>query len=66
MDDQNIQYELMDADVVHANIRSRQLEQWWRRAIRKQIKLNRDSRMAHARNEVTRRERVVRHEQHHQ
>ena len=63
MDAMSIQYELMDACVVHANLRSRQVKEWWRRAIRKQVKLNRDSRMAHARNEVIHRERVFRHEQ---
>ena len=57
MDDQNIQYELMDDDIVQTHIRSRQVKEWWRRAIRKQIKINQDSRMAHAHNEVLRRER---------
>ena len=63
MDAKSIQYELMDADVVHGNLRSRQVKEWWRRAIRKQIKINQDSRMAHAHNEALRRERVFRHEQ---
>jgi len=63
MDAKNIQYELIDSGVVHANLRSRQVKEWWRRAIRKQIKLNQDSRMARAHNEVIRRKRVFRHEQ---
>eukprot|EP00966_Prymnesium_polylepis_P039098 907465-Prymnesium_polylepis.1 len=63
MDAKSIQYELMDDNVVQAHLRSRQVKEWWRRAVRKQIKINQDSRMAHAHNEVLRRERAVRHEQ---
>ena len=62
MDAKEIQYELMDDDIVQAHLRSRKVKEWWRRAIRKQIKINRDSRMAHAHKEVLRRERAVRHE----
>ena len=63
MDAMDIQYELMDDDIVQAHLRSRQVKEWWCRAIRKQIKMNQDSRMAHAHNEVLRRERAARHEQ---
>ena len=62
-DEQEIQYELMDDDIVQTYLRSRKVKEWWRRAIRKQIKINRDSRMTHANNEVLRRKRAVRHEQ---
>ena len=63
MDAKEIQYELMDDDIMQAHFRSQKVKEWWRRAIRMQIKINQDSRMAHAHNEVLRRKRAVRHEQ---
>ena len=63
MDANEIQYELMDDDIVQTYLRFRKVKEWWRRAIRKQIKINQDSRMAHAHKEILRRERAVRHEQ---
>jgi hypothetical protein len=63
MDDEKIHYELMDVYIVQAHLRSRQVKEWWRCAIRKQIKINQDGRMAYAHNEVLRRERAARHEQ---
>lgn len=63
MDAKKIQYELMDNNIVQTHIRSQLVKGWWRRAIRKQIKINKDSRMAHAQNRVLHRERAVRHNQ---
>ena len=46
MDAKKIQYELMNDNIVQTHIRSQLVKGWWRRAIRKQIKINKDSRMA--------------------